>query len=248
MSQTTSIAIIEGALQSFPGHTSFKPTENPHSTPEWVSVQPRNSAVLFETTSASTCGDWKNAFVRGAASARHAANIHATKISSTHGIQKAAALNLCGDPYYVLIDVDLALKDYSTMYWRSRANCLSAVHCLASAANTSIEPTIEQELSWVSDLYIHSESGNTSKALRVAYNGIEDLLATRNFYSLNKLLQEVNIARLSVEIIVGIVRSTYRARNTLGTWWSLLQRIKDELRARNTPQWERLLIGLPNNK
>jgi hypothetical protein len=116
----------------------------------------------------------------------------------------------------------------------------------SSASTTTPPPLLETTVSWLSSMYELVARGQVVGALRVTYRGVEDLFATRNFLLLNDTLTKIDIKRLPLEVLIGLIRSTFRGRLVLPAWVSLLEKIKVEMQQRNVPQWERLLVGLEN--
>lgn len=102
----------------------------------------------------------------------------------------------------------------------------------------------DTEIAWLKETYELATAGKISVALRVMYGEIEDLFAAKNFLLLNHALSRVNLRYLTVELMVGLIRVTYRGRLVLPAWRALFVRIKEEMRCRDVPNWERLLVGL----
>lgn len=116
------------------------------------------------------------------------------------------------------------------------------------ATDCHTNPAVERDLSldypWLAEVYAYAKAGSISKSLKTLYWGLEDLLAERSFLPLNRILQEIDLANLSPEVMIGLVRVTFRARMTLPEWNRCMGRIKRELTARKTPEWENLFVGL----
>jgi hypothetical protein len=146
-----------------------------------------------------------------------------------------------------------AVADFSPMFEESL--CLNWVsgHTLTLSDDpwltskaktaTSLSP-LEPEITWLKTAYDLIASGKTAGALRIIYWSIEDLFASRNFLALNHALNRVDVKRLNPEVMVGVIRSTYRGRLVMPAWDSLLEKIKKEMMRRNVPDWARLLVGL----
>lgn len=108
----------------------------------------------------------------------------------------------------------------------------------------AIAPAIESEHPWIGNVYALSQAGLLPKALRAMYWPIEEMIAKRNFFALNRIMSEFDISRIAPELIVGLIRATNRARLAIPSWFDLVERAKSELRARDVPDWERLFSGL----
>jgi hypothetical protein len=103
---------------------------------------------------------------------------------------------------------------------------------------------IEFEIPWVARAYELSKAALTAQALRVVYMGVEDLFDAKDLATLNRLLAEIEIDKLRVEVLTGLIRVTSRARLALDSWPQLLAQIKNKFETDNVPHWRRLLVGL----
>lgn len=97
---------------------------------------------------------------------------------------------------------------------------------------------------WETEVYELLEKNEDTKALRVLYRAVEGLFAKRNLEVLEKSLERIELKQLTPDLMVALIRSTYRARRALPSWNLTLERIKNELQTRNVPDWQRLLVGL----
>jgi hypothetical protein len=109
---------------------------------------------------------------------------------------------------------------------------------------TLVTPGKEVEFPWLYKTYLLVKEGLQAQALKALYWGIEDLLAARQFSSINRVFAQVDLLKLSPEVMIGLIRSTYRARLAISSWATLLKRIAEELERRAIPNWQNLLVGL----
>jgi hypothetical protein len=129
---------------------------------------------------------------------------------------------------------------------RERAFCVTDQGFRFIEANTEpvVTPGKEVEFPWLYKTYLLVEEGLQAQALKALYWGIEDLLAGRQFASLNRVFAQVDLLKLSPEVMIGLIRSTFRARLAISAWLTLLKRIDKELERRAIPNWKNLLVGL----
>lgn len=133
---------------------------------------------------------------------------------------------------------------------RIRSTPTTSRWCLEPSSSTSDIPLdqFESTYPWIEQVYTQCALGHVSKALRIMFWGVEDLISVRDFSSLEKLLRAVTLDRLLPEVLVGLIRSTHRARYTLPAWDSLTRSARANLRDRHVPDWERLFVGLEVTK
>lgn len=112
-------------------------------------------------------------------------------------------------------------------------------------STTALSPRVATtQLWWESVIYELVESGEETTALRTLFRAIEGLFANRNLETLERGLDRIDLRRLSPDLMVGLIRATYRARRALPNWAPMLDRVKEELETRKVPDWQRLLVGL----
>ena len=113
----------------------------------------------------------------------------------------------------------------------------------ASTAPTAT--TLPPDTQLAEAVYRMVQATQAQGAMRILYRGIEDILAAQNFRILNSLLSQIELDRLTPELMVALIRATYRARFATPNWYKTLERIRASLEARRVPAWANLLVGLP---
>lgn len=92
-------------------------------------------------------------------------------------------------------------------------------------------------------LYALEEAGKHREAAKLIFEFIESNFASLSLDKINSLIEMISLERLSEWSIVGIVRSTYRARHVLGLWKNLYQNARRELHSKGHDA-NKLLIGI----
>lgn len=64
----------------------------------------------------------------------------------------------------------------------------------------------------------------------------------------NEILAAVDVSRVSTNLLVGLVRSTFPKRSLLPAWYGLRDSIRLEFTAREPKRWRALLNGLLEHK
>ena len=84
----------------------------------------------------------------------------------------------------------------------------------------------------------------TTHKLHEIFNAVDDLIEARDFRALNSYLLYQDVTKLTPVEMLGLVRSTYRARRALPSWQDTVYRVRDELASRGEPFVEKLLVNL----
>ncbi len=94
----------------------------------------------------------------------------------------------------------------------------------------------------ISDANERAQGGRVSTALDIIYDYIDDLHLAGNFAEVDGLLH-MDIAPLTVDVILGIMTITFAAKHKLKNRVEFMRRGEEELRRR--PQWDNdILEGL----
>lgn len=117
-------------------------------------------------------------------------------------------------------------------------------HYASSASSPPPQRSLQVDFPWIYITYLYAEAGNARKSMREMYIGIEELLDGRELGALNRILVEIDLERLPVEGMIGLLRATSRAKRALPAWKSLFLRMQNYSRQKQIPNWEKLFIGL----
>ncbi|MBI3463237.1 MAG: hypothetical protein HY000_09285 [Planctomycetes bacterium] len=87
------------------------------------------------------------------------------------------------------------------------------------------------------------QRGRTDAALDLIYDSVDEFLRTSEFERLDLILANVAVAKLSVDILLGILTATLPAKSRLPSRAKLFKCIEQELKTRGRYE-QGLLIGL----
>lgn len=108
---------------------------------------------------------------------------------------------------------------------------------------TSPRP-VEDRYPWLSAVYELVAKGQSRRALRAIFVAVETQFAAHQFDALNEVLANVDLSKLDVKTMTGILRITGRAESVLSAWRPLLTRVRSELERLHVADIRGLLVGL----
>lgn len=94
---------------------------------------------------------------------------------------------------------------------------------------SSDQRSLVDTLPWVQTLYDAEFNDDQSDTTTLLFSSIDDLLDSGRIALVNRLLREVEFDRLHPQIIVGLIRITFPARDLLLEWASAVDRVEDAL-------------------
>lgn len=112
----------------------------------------------------------------------------------------------------------------------------SAIEAGARLANAALKLT-----------YALEEVGRPREAAREVMRVIEDHLHVTNLSVANNILTDAEVQKLSSRSLIGLIRSSSRARQVLPAWDSAYQKSWKEVKRKNKNP-EALFVGLPRPK
>lgn len=131
-------------------------------------------------------------------------------------------------------------------HMRSKVDRLSVLSAALSSTSQTVKAiSVEMTVHDVLDsLYVLDASGAQRLAAREAMSCVEDALIANDLAKVNKLLECVDVARLTSRTLIGLVRSTYRVSEYLASWDGLYKAAwKRLVELDQSP--EMAFIGLP---
>ncbi|MCW8918739.1 MAG: hypothetical protein OQL08_07980 [Gammaproteobacteria bacterium] len=96
---------------------------------------------------------------------------------------------------------------------------------------------------WVADFFSNSASLNDVSSLLPYYSHFNELIAAKDFETLDMIINRINVEQLSEVLLVGVLRLTYRFRDQLPSWKNLSGDVQNEVGRRGLDK-EVILRGL----
>lgn len=88
---------------------------------------------------------------------------------------------------------------------------------------------LEASIPWLSDFYACSAQAATASDIYPLVSGVSALFRKKEYNTVDRLLSEVNLEKLSPTAMVTLVRTTFPARDKLESWNKTVVTIKDQL-------------------
>jgi len=108
---------------------------------------------------------------------------------------------------------------------------------------TNYESSLLDDLPWLADFYESAENIKSAEMIYPLIAGITNLFSAKDYETINKILIEVPLDKLSPTVMVALMRTTFPARNKLGNWKGAVQSVSDSLKSRGLNS-ARILRGL----
>ena len=83
--------------------------------------------------------------------------------------------------------------------------------------------------SWLTELYQIGEDAISAEDIQSAVSGITDLFISKDYSSVDTILAQLEVDKLSALSLVTIARSTFPARDNLQNWDRAITRISEQL-------------------
>ena len=110
--------------------------------------------------------------------------------------------------------------------------------------NIFAHPPISTDLPWLAKLERdYRVVQSTADELITTINGLNIVLKDRNFELMDAIFHQLDVTKLSPEMMLTFVRTTFAVRSKLGGWAQLRERIRAELPSRSLDP-EALMKGL----
>jgi hypothetical protein len=110
--------------------------------------------------------------------------------------------------------------------------------------NIFAHPPISPDLPWLATLkQDYGVVQSTADELITTINGLNIVLKDRNFELMDAIFHQLDVTKLSPEMMLAFVRTTFAARSKLGEWAQLRERTRAELSSRSLDP-EVLMKGL----
>lgn len=93
----------------------------------------------------------------------------------------------------------------------------------------SIVSKVSQNLVWLKNFYENALNANTAKEIYPLISGISDLFKEKKYKTVNDILAEAELDKMSPTAMTTLVRTTYPARNKLSNWNDKVVDIKQKL-------------------
>jgi hypothetical protein len=106
---------------------------------------------------------------------------------------------------------------------------------------------IAEKFPWVTEVYELDLTGKPRHARRLLFEHIEDVLHAGDWEGLRDLLADKRWDECSADVMVGLLRTTFRARRSVSEGWSnFYVRVHNSLRRSNFDQdsIDNMLMGL----
>lgn len=94
----------------------------------------------------------------------------------------------------------------------------------------SLEPEIE--FPWLLSFRNGKKEARGVEALKRLIDAIDPLLSAGRFDTINKITESLDATKYSSEFLVGMLRYTYPARQSIQSWQAFRQRVNDEFAKR----------------
>lgn len=110
--------------------------------------------------------------------------------------------------------------------------------------NMFARPSISADLPWLATLEMGNRPArSTPDELITTINGLNIILKERNFQLMDAIFRQLDVTKISPEMMIAFIRTTFAAKSKLGEWCQLRDRIRDELSSRRFDP-DTLLQGL----
>jgi type III restriction enzyme len=86
--------------------------------------------------------------------------------------------------------------------------------------------SISADLPWLATLELGNRARSTSDELITTINGLNIILKERNFELVDTIFRQRDVTKISPEMMLAFVRTTFAARSKLGEWCQLRDRVR----------------------
>lgn len=100
-----------------------------------------------------------------------------------------------------------------------------------------------EKLPWLADFYEEAATAKTAKSIYPLVSGISKLFGSKDYETVDRLLQHAPLDRLSPTALATLVRTTYPAKSKLNNWTSTVQAVYNKLDSQGLDA-SRILRGL----
>jgi len=118
-----------------------------------------------------------------------------------------------------------------------------SAHMGAPSASRS-SATTTSSAAWLEDVYSKVARGDVDAALDVLMQNFDDLFHANQFKQANSLLRHVDLQRLDVDTMVGLLAATLPARQELSQRERIVERVRSRLERQVPERLDGLLRGL----
>jgi len=97
---------------------------------------------------------------------------------------------------------------------------------------------------WLSDLYVMIKNGSTDKAIDLLIDEVDDLLSDGEFERCDDLMGLIDLDRLDVDLLVGVLSVTLGAAELLPSRPGLIEQVEERLEGLVPERVDALMEGL----
>lgn len=115
---------------------------------------------------------------------------------------------------------------------------------LVPAENASARRRLPELGPWLEDVYRLCAGGKVDPALRLVFDEMDELLHARDTARCDEILGAADVGKLSIDVMLAFLMSSFRARSALRRRAGFLDRVEHRLQAEVPERVDRLLRGL----